>query len=109
MPVMDYKPVVSQHENVVILICPSCENSGFYCIERFIDEDAQRDINRLVEKGYVRKNLPLRSASAIDDCNCLDVDSEEAPAPAQAQLFKKRKYTLPSSGRPLLSLRRKTA
>lgn len=104
---MAYKPVVSQHENVVILICPRCSNSGFYCIERFIEEDSQADIDRLLSKGYTQKNLSLRSASAIDDCKCLDIESEAEPVAVKD--FKKREYTLPDSGRPLLSLKGRTA
>jgi hypothetical protein len=106
---MAYKPVVYPNEDVVILICPNCNQSGFYCVERFIDKDAQHDIDRLIGKGYVRKTLPLLSAGSIDDCNCVDVDGEDEPATTQVQTFKKRVYTLPSTGRPLLSLKRKNA
>lgn len=104
---MAYKPVVSQNENVVILICPSCDNSGFYCIERFIEEDSQADISRLLDKGYIQKTMSLRSASSIDDCKCIDIESEAEPIPEKE--FKKREYRLPDSGRPLLSLKGKSA
>jgi hypothetical protein len=104
---MAYTPVVSQHENVIILLCPHCEKSGFYCIERFVEEDAQQDIDRLIAKGFAQKTMPLKAASAIEDCGCFD-EEREAQLPA-ASTFKKREYTLPNTDRPLLSLKRKTA
>lgn len=67
---MNTNPVVARDEPVLIASCPLCDGAELFCIERFLCEEDQADIQRHKAVGYHIISRSVQLASQIHSCEC---------------------------------------
>lgn len=98
---MDMKRVVAPDAPVRIVLCPICQGSQLFCVDRFLTRQDQADIQRYKAAGYHILSKPLHKASHIQNCECsVEPSNDVSPKPATARK---------GGARLTLSLRRKVA
>lgn len=63
-------PVVGKFEPVTIVCCTSCNGVLLCSIEKYIQDDDRKEIERLASLGCQIQSLPLLKALDIAGCSC---------------------------------------
>jgi hypothetical protein len=97
---MTYKAVVSQEDTVTMAICPACKGAALFVVDKFITDEDRSEMDRLKALGFNIASRSLKRAGSVDECAC-----SEASLKART---KKLETQVAPSGKPILSLKRRS-
>lgn len=84
--------VIQLDEPAVLALCPSCQGTGLFCIERFMSSDDRVHLDELRQSGFKILSKPLNQVGNTDDCRCQKPRGQAPQKP---------------TGKPLLTLKKK--